>query len=171
MDIKLTFEQVKARYPELLPEIEAQRATSQAKTRGTPFEECDWIISWGTVHRGERAHDLINSLRSALAHEAIEPKRLTLDEMIARDIGQVHVGTLCCKKGRGRWYADFPVDRYGIPDEIDQYIRKSCAEQKTEHDRIDAMSPQEQDAEAMAVLNELTGQAGFSQIQFRIRQE
>jgi len=150
MKIPLTLEAVKASYLEELKIIMAilrsEEGQSKTKKDLNGPESVEWYIDFG-VRIGP----------DSTAQRA----RLGLKGWADQHIGASLVG-----KVNRYWHRSVRFEE--TPEEILESYRQSDRDRAAEQARVDALSPQERQAELNAILGELRGQPGFIELRIPV---
>lgn len=154
MEILITYEEAKKRYPKQVAEALRKLATSSSKERGSAPESLTYSISWGVAVQGFTFSEMIGHVKKRIDEqdeEEVKPTKPTIAGLKKElDISwALHVR-------KGRWWASVPSG-HPIPDEIYQAHLEWAMEDYEKRLRIANMTPEERQKSIAETINTLRG--------------
>jgi len=154
MNLILTFEQAQEQFPEAIQDIENQRKAGKSKNKSIPLSELKWSIDWCVTGRSYSFQEVLQK-----ATEEKPPEPATFEEYWEGKKGCYGV-SLRAHLRQSSWYSHLKE----VPHQIIDLVQKSWEEDQTENARIDALTPEEFDKETQDLIDELSGNPGFVQV-------
>lgn len=152
MDIKISYDEVKKRYPVLADELVAKLRGGTSKHKKAKPEELSWYFDWCQRITGEGSFgDML------MAASKPPPPRPTVQEKMAEVIPNLFVSLTA---RIGRWMGQ--TERIPVPEEVLEFYRKNYEQEDAEYKRFHSLSKKEQDRETNEAIAQLSKSPGFA---------
>ena len=163
MYLPIIYALANARHPEQVAEVMANLRRGKSKNRLAEPMALQWGYDW-SVEIGSPmvpGRDLVDMMLGR--KNPPKPKEFkTEDEAVADYAQRVNI-MLSATIGKKTWYSDTPVPP--LPKEIEDQFRENFRRDAAEKARLEALSPEEREAELLAVLRPLSRSPGFMALQ------
>ena len=158
MEIKLSYEEMKANHPDLVSVLVGKIRSSNSKDKNKADKDYEFYYSYGVAVHGMSFGDMINQIHNQ-NHEVKEDK--SFQEIISTKLNSVIGLSLTISAGRTKRYIALSDKPRLFVDKFSKIYLKSIEDLKKEEDRISKLTPEEQDRETQEHINELSKMGGF----------
>jgi hypothetical protein len=117
---------------------------SKSKNKGKDIDELEWHYESCVLVTPYSFNDLV-------AGKGANHYSLTLEEKIVDEVGRTQTSLVCSMKGATAYH------EVQNPVEVEQTVRKRLEMNENEQARIDAMTPEQRDAETAQLIALLSG--------------
>jgi len=159
MEIKITFEEVRANHPELVDLMIDKVKNAKSKDKEKGIENFEWFYSYGVSVRGMSFDEMVGDVFGPKKEE----KQKSTQEILAEQLESVIGLSLVVSVGRLKRYHIFPDKPRLFIQKYSELSVKGLEEKNKEQDRLSKLTPEERARETQENLNELfeTGEGGF----------
>lgn len=159
MEIKITYQELKANHPDLVETLVNKIRSTNSKEKDKPEKDYEWFYSYGVVVRGMSFGEMLNQLPEKKEENGI-------DESIAKKLKSVMGLSVVVAAGRTKRYVALNYDDIDkMPklfiDKFSEMHKKNIEEDKKEQERFNKLTPEEQNRETQETINELNSMGGF----------
>jgi len=152
----VTYEEVQTRYPQRVAEALARLRKSKSKWRNASPETLTWAYSWSKQAKAMSLFDVLAEMKNP------QPKKvLTEQQRVDEEIGAYTLNLDIETPGAHYWSEKFSIDE--LPPEIVEEVRARIQADTKEKERIDALTPEQQEEELEELLKQLR-KPGFFEI-------
>lgn len=158
MEMKLSYEEMKANHPDLISVLIGKIRLSNSKDKNKKEQDYDWSYSYGVAANGISFGEIINQIQNKNIDTEEEKSS---QEIINTKLKSVIGLSLTIAVGRTKRYialSDKP--KLFINKFLHAYL-KSVKDLKAEEDRISKLTPEEKNRETQEHINELSNMGGF----------
>lgn len=159
MEIRISFEEVKANHPELVELMIEKVRNAKSKDKEKSLTEYEWAYSYGVSVRGMSFDQMLG--------EAFGPKKerksKSTQEILAEQLESVIGLSLVVSVGKLKRYHIFPDKPRLFVQKYSEFAIKGLEERNKEQDRLSKLTPEEKEREIQENINELTemGEGSF----------
>lgn len=152
MEIKISFEEVKANHPELVDVMIEKIKNAKSKDKEKGIENFEWFYSYGVSVRGGSFGDMMKDI---LNRKHKEEKQKSTQEILAEQLEAVIGLSLVVSVGRLKRYHIFPDKPKLFIQKYSELSMKGLEDKAKEQDRLSKLTPEERARETQENLNEL----------------
>lgn len=158
MYLKTTYENALAAYPDAVNSVMDKIRKGKSKCRHDAPDSFEWGYDWSVqITRG--VYNIHQVLQIASGQRQHDPEPEGVEAKVADIIPRISV-CISAKKGRTTWLSAQRLP--SVPPEIIAEYRKRFEEEEVEQRRIDALTPEQKDAELQDALGQLSRSPGFA---------
>lgn len=162
----LTYQRVRERHPTELEQLKAQVAASNMKGKTVPVEQWQFFYSTSTRIEGMTGTQFMEKMRSGDLDREEEARHnwdqtATLEDRVTDHKERTEVRLIAKPAARG---GGVHVDISSIPPEVQNDIVETEHREMESIARLNAMTPEEREADTQRILRELRGSPGFAEI-------
>lgn len=156
MEIKITYEEVKAQHPDFMEQLVGKINTSNSKDKNKHPKDYEWSYTYGVAIKSFKLGDML-----------LETKQdeKSQNGVLAGKLNSIIGLCLTISAGRTKRYIainDKPEDFPKLfVDKFSDIHKKDIEAQSKEEDRLNKLTPEERDREIQENLNDLTDMGGF----------
>jgi uncharacterized lipoprotein YddW (UPF0748 family) len=155
MDMTITYAKALKDYPKETAEAVDKLRKSRSKHRKANPATLKWTYSWGVTIQ---CHSFMDLLNGKAAQDGARRDAMSLQQRVQDEIGRTSVSVGVA----GHYYARLP----NVPKEIEQGVLEAHKARLAEEQRVAALNPAQQQAEANEALRKLAGGRGFTMVSF-----